>query len=284
MPRKKRSVEEEKGVIVTSRKFDTVFAQRLSALIKEKRKEFDNIDPYTKELTGVTSGKKELAERFGVTVRVIELWEAQKSRPDIDLLESIAKCFGITVDYLIGKSDDPSSTHEAGAVMEKYGFSKKAIDGLNSLQSGDFSDRATLVFLNAIMEQIKSPAHMPILINHSVDYIIGAHEHLLKQEEIRKQIDAGFSFFGLELLENEELERKTYRLKEDFFHLIRNLAMDDELRNQIKGIYENCNRALPDYKNERFAEFEEKLLDLNAKIKLSVHHKEADSSEDDNKK
>jgi transcriptional regulator with XRE-family HTH domain len=49
--------------------------------------------------------RAELAEKLNVSVRLISYWENGKRECDFDMLIRIADIFGISVDYLLGRSD-----------------------------------------------------------------------------------------------------------------------------------------------------------------------------------
>ena len=49
--------------------------------------------------------QEELAAALGFTQRKISYWEKAVTEPDLDALWKISDYFGVTVDYLIGKSD-----------------------------------------------------------------------------------------------------------------------------------------------------------------------------------
>ncbi len=46
-----------------------------------------------------------LAEKLGVTVRLVYYWESGKRECSFDMLIKIANLFDTTVDYLIGRTD-----------------------------------------------------------------------------------------------------------------------------------------------------------------------------------
>lgn len=49
--------------------------------------------------------QKELAERLGVTVRAYRYYEEGKRYPDFQGLLTLADCFQVSLDYLVGRSD-----------------------------------------------------------------------------------------------------------------------------------------------------------------------------------
>ena len=97
------------------KRIDSLFSERLSTLIKQKRKDVS---------------KAKICEDLNITKRTLELWEIRQSRPDIDRLCTLADYFGVTVDYLVGRSDTKAPTLDEAAILEKYGLS---IPGLNNL-------------------------------------------------------------------------------------------------------------------------------------------------------
>lgn len=48
-----------------------------------------------------------LAEKLGVSQQTISRWVKGKFQPDIEQLISLAKVFNVSVDYLVGMSDNP---------------------------------------------------------------------------------------------------------------------------------------------------------------------------------
>jgi transcriptional regulator with XRE-family HTH domain len=49
----------------------------------------------------------ELAKIFGVTDRAIRMYEAGSSMPSLSFAIALADYFGVSLDYLVGRSDDP---------------------------------------------------------------------------------------------------------------------------------------------------------------------------------
>lgn len=50
--------------------------------------------------------QKELAEKLKTTNSAICDWEKGRSQPDLQMLSEIADVFGVSVDYLLGRTDD----------------------------------------------------------------------------------------------------------------------------------------------------------------------------------
>lgn len=51
--------------------------------------------------------QRELAEALGVTTRAYQFYESGRSEPNIKTLIAIADRFGVSIDYLVGRTDVP---------------------------------------------------------------------------------------------------------------------------------------------------------------------------------
>ena len=47
-----------------------------------------------------------LADSLGVTAQAVSRWEAGASYPDMELIPSIANCFGVSIDRIFGYSGE----------------------------------------------------------------------------------------------------------------------------------------------------------------------------------
>lgn len=50
--------------------------------------------------------QEEFGKLFGVAKNTVSYWEANTSKPDIDLVKEIAEYFNVTTDYLLGFNQD----------------------------------------------------------------------------------------------------------------------------------------------------------------------------------
>lgn len=57
--------------------------------------------------SGIT--QKEAANLFGITERAYQNYEINKSNPNVSLLISIAEYFDVSIDYLVGRTNNPNS-------------------------------------------------------------------------------------------------------------------------------------------------------------------------------
>lgn len=69
----------------------SAFSQRLKQLRSE---------------AGLTQTK--LAKAIGITDRACRRYEAGENEPTMSVLQAIADQFNVSIDYLIGRSDDPT--------------------------------------------------------------------------------------------------------------------------------------------------------------------------------
>ena len=62
-----------------------------------------------KELRKAQNMKQsELAERLGVSMYTVSVWERGQRRPEYDNLDSLCEIFQVNLGYLLGTSDDPT--------------------------------------------------------------------------------------------------------------------------------------------------------------------------------
>ena len=52
--------------------------------------------------------QKEFGQKIGVAESTVSLYESNKRFPDADTLKKISSLFGVSIDYLLGNSSDPS--------------------------------------------------------------------------------------------------------------------------------------------------------------------------------
>lgn len=52
--------------------------------------------------------QKQLAEALGITIRTVTHYENGSREPNIATLTALADYFDVSLDYLVGRSDDPT--------------------------------------------------------------------------------------------------------------------------------------------------------------------------------
>lgn len=79
--------------------------------------------------------QKELAEASGLSVSAIKFFEQGRSEPNAGSLKKMAKALDVSIDYLVGKTDDPlRKTADAAISMDRM----KMIEELLSVSDIEF--------------------------------------------------------------------------------------------------------------------------------------------------
>ncbi|CEP67835.1 Cro/C1-type helix-turn-helix domain [Moorella glycerini] len=63
-----------------------------------------------RERKGLT--QEDLAKKLNISRSALSLWEIGKREPNFETTTKIADFFGVSVDYLLGRTDDPRSLKE----------------------------------------------------------------------------------------------------------------------------------------------------------------------------
>lgn len=82
--------------------------------------------------------RKTLAEALGVSLEAISKWEIGRNYPNQEVLNSLADYFEVSVDYLLGRTDDPRPfpVEDMRSIDEKIkdeGFAYALYDGARDL-------------------------------------------------------------------------------------------------------------------------------------------------------
>lgn len=73
--------------------------------------------------------QQELAAKIGVSQSTIGMWESRKREPSFSTIEKIADFFGVSVDYLLGRSSETSIDEQlSGVEFALYGEEKDLTD------------------------------------------------------------------------------------------------------------------------------------------------------------
>lgn len=113
-----------------------VFADRLSDLVEEKKKE------------GFT--QKEIAAGIGVSSGILSEWCSDNKTPLLDALPKIAEYFCVSVDWLIGCSNVRATNTSFQQIHHVTALSEKSISRLKV--DNDLKDNRYISFLNRVIE------------------------------------------------------------------------------------------------------------------------------------
>ena len=78
--------------------------------------------------------QEQLADRLGVSYQSVSRWENSVTYPDIEFLPAIAKCFSVSLDYLLGQDD-----------MEKQKQIKQRICSIADMTENNADDLIDLI-------------------------------------------------------------------------------------------------------------------------------------------
>lgn len=73
----------------------------------------------------------DLAKEINASREIISRYERNESQPSVDMIVKIADAFGVTIDFLIGKSENAS-------------FDKETVDRINDIYKMDNSTKGVL--------------------------------------------------------------------------------------------------------------------------------------------
>lgn len=73
------------------------------------------MESFSDRLRGLISEEKPtmkaLAEAAGVTTRALQLYMRSERQPTLSVLTGLADYFSVSIDYLVGRTDDPTLHH-----------------------------------------------------------------------------------------------------------------------------------------------------------------------------
>lgn len=72
----------------------------------------------------------EVAKGIGISRGALSYYESGERKPDINILYSLSKYYGVSADYLIGLSDTPSLSPEIKGLCDEIGLSDKLLEYL----------------------------------------------------------------------------------------------------------------------------------------------------------
>lgn len=110
-------------------------------------------DPLAQRLNELASEPKRLAEHLGISSQAVTQWRLGQARPSLENLCKIADFYGITTDYLLGRTGVRRPDTDVRAICDKTGLSEKAVEKLmegHKDPSSFASDSA--YFVNAFLD------------------------------------------------------------------------------------------------------------------------------------
>ena len=90
-------------------------------------------NPFTEifgKLVGEGATQQEIADKIGVTRQNVGKWLSGITTPDIVTLVKIADAYGVSTDYLLGRTDIKTDNIDKKAVCDYIGLSEMAVDNI----------------------------------------------------------------------------------------------------------------------------------------------------------
>ncbi len=94
---------------------------------------------------GITAAT--LTKEAGLDKSTISAWKSGRSKPKAEALQKIADYFGVSIDYLLEKTDDPIPSDRSGDVARLYAALVEA--GIVK-QGEDLTDKQLLVLVDIV--------------------------------------------------------------------------------------------------------------------------------------
>jgi len=106
-----------------------------------------------------------LADLLDVSPSTVAAWEVGRNEPNYDMLKKIADFFEVSVDYLLGKTDDPTPSHKR---IEDYPWYVElrpipVYNGAKAGLEGKFPDDSEIVTWISIPK--KSPGKFAVIVH-----------------------------------------------------------------------------------------------------------------------
>ena len=106
----------------------------------------------------------QLSKFLNVSDRTVGFYETEERDPDTNTLKKLADFFNVSIDYLLGRSDEKNSIEKSMPVIpQKFTdadaareyVSKHEIFGSNGFRPNRMTDEEILEFANALLEQME---------------------------------------------------------------------------------------------------------------------------------
>lgn len=147
----------------------------------------------------------EAAEKLGISQPTLSAWEGERKSPSIENLENMAELYGVTTDFLLGKTDElePNRTapidaatlpimHDKPVWSSEYGWLlvnaiDKVLVGLNGI-SVPFSDSRELYSLPQLFSEASLPEGRPLNLSELKEADSVWVEPISLDSELRREL------------------------------------------------------------------------------------------------
>lgn len=91
--------------------------------------------PLTQRLNELITDSNELKDFLGCSIQAVNQYKLGISRPSLENLCKIADFYGVTTDYLLGRTNEPTANIDRRAACDYTGLSSKAVEHLHRLST-----------------------------------------------------------------------------------------------------------------------------------------------------
>ena len=148
--------------------------------------------------------QEQLADAIGVTRDALAKWETYKRRPKLETLYNIAEHLNVSMDYLLGRQDDPTNEPDMKAMVSytglsvqalqnirEYGLYCKSMDHENSIE-GIFSncDPSFRHLVSVLFDSITAASKVQAAEDNNIDFdsdLDSSYDAIYSVEQLRKK-------------------------------------------------------------------------------------------------
>ncbi len=134
-------------------------------------------ETFSKRLKELRNGESQeiAAKNIGISRGALSYYESGERKPDINILYSIAKYYGVSTDYLLGLSDTKQMNIENNTISKKLGLSSHSIEHLNLLKN---SIDTTPISVDSDETNYEQKLYREIEL-YTINLLIGGYNDLL---------------------------------------------------------------------------------------------------------
>ena len=158
-----------------------------------------------RELRGSKS-QREVAEGIGTTQQSLGRYESGKRKPDLEVVEALARYFHVSADYLLGLNDEPSPNNDLYNAAAALGLTPISVEHLLALQTDE-----TIHGLEELLDYVLRivPAELLLNIMNAQNQLMARYNdrlRILKQYNQENGIDLPESILSNDLNDYSEAE------------------------------------------------------------------------------
>lgn len=204
----------------------TSVADIYNAQVAEKLRELLKCSPVTQKKTT----NKTLAEYLGVKQQSVSSWANGTTIPDTKHIVPIAIYFGVSCDYLLGRTRAAAPDDLIEAILERYGFEEAALTAVSDAHKSD--EQAKIIARRDVINLLLSNEHGKKALERLALYFFGqldkrTQSHGVQFEQLVNLGNAK-AYINNEFVEDNEVYETLLRLSDKYFQKLRETLRDKE--------------------------------------------------------